>query len=458
MDKGKSRQYSGGGAFGKGRELTHLVRNTSLNPIDPNNNPHGKTAMANQKPDKKYIDYQKAKWRNSKVIVHLDMDAFFAAIEQQHCPELKDKPVIIGGPPEYRGVVATCSYEARAFGVKSAMSSKDAHRLCPNGIFLETDGAKYTYISVQILNILRGFSPTVEPFSIDEAFVDITGLWEIYGSPLKMVEAIKSEIKSRSNLTCSAGIGPNKIIAKMASKMDKPNGTTVIAPDVVPAFLECLPVEKIFGVGHSTKRTLEKLGVHTIGQLAETDVAVLTDIFGVNGKALHNIANGKGDTNVIPFYQRPLEKSIGHEMTLPRDTNSFEVIKANLRLLSERVGRRMRKSGLEAKRVTLKFRYFDFSTFTRAKTLSNHIKSDNAVFNQALLLLKANPIKSAPLRLIGVSVSRLREIEGDNRQLEIFDKLSEERAAKISQVMDKIKDNFGDRSITYLSTQLKYNY
>ncbi|MBD3232121.1 MAG: DNA polymerase IV [candidate division Zixibacteria bacterium] len=447
----KSRHFGTNGSFGKGRQLTHVIqREHSDKETGEGIEPPPKRRLPRGVPDK-----VAARWEGYKTIVHLDMDAFFAAVEQQHNPALRNKPVIIGGLPGYRGVVSTCSYEARVYGVKSGMPSAEAYRLCPHGIFMQTDGHKYTWVSVEILSLLKQFSPTVEPFSIDEAFIDISGIWQRYGSPADMVNSIKDAIKGKTGLTCSAGIGPNKMIAKMSSGMDKPDGLTEVHPERVPAFLENLPVEAVWGIGKATGKALEKVGIDTVGELAKTDRSLLKRLFGVAGLALHEIANGVGDTEVTPFYQKPNEKSIGHETTLPKDTASVEILTANLRMLSERVGRRMRKSGFEARRVTLKFRYADFSTFTRAKTLSGYIRSDTAIFHQAMRLLKENKQRTDSIRLVGISVSKLRDTY-NSFQEDLFRSSGESKLSCICETMDKIKDSYGDNAITYLSTMTRY--
>jgi len=447
----ESKKIAAPGVFGKGRELTHLIRDESAK----DSAEEKKRPWSIRKVDTQTIGKNRHKWSGHKVIVHLDMDAFFAAIEQQHCPQLKGQPVIIGGLPGYRGVVSTCSYEARVFGIKSAMPTAEAFRRCPVGIFLETSGSKYTYISIDVLNILREFSPILEPFSIDEAFVDITGIWERYGTPASMVKEMQMMIESRTGLTASAGIAHNKILAKMASGMDKPNGLTLVEPGTVGAFLENLPVETVWGIGPATQNALSQLGILTIGQLAMYDVYALRKIFGVHGAALHEIAHGRGDSIVTPYYHQPHEKSIGHETTLPNDTDSIDVIRANLRVLSERVGRRMRKSGYETKRIKLKFRYSDFSTFSRERTLTDYVRSDLAIFQQAVKLLDDNLQKARAIRLVGITVSHLREFKGV-AQVEIFEELCEKKNSCICDVMDKIKDIYGDKSITYLSSSFRY--
>lgn len=441
--------YAAPGAFGKGRRLSHKMRRR------PEGEPE-EQLPDHERPDPMELKKHTERWKDHRVIAHLDMDAFFAAIEQQHCPDLRGRPVIVGGLPGQRGVVSTCSYEARVFGVRSAMPAAEAARRCPDGVFLETDGAKYAHVSVQVLDIMRRHSPIIEVFSIDEAFIDITGIWERYGSPGALVRAMQEAIRSETGLTGSAGIGPNKIIAKMASGMDKPCGLTEVCPCMVAAFLENLPVDEIFGVGPATTKNLARLGIHTVGELARYRKDILVKIFGVNGASLHEIANGGGAIEVTPFYSRPVEKSIGHETTLPWDTDSIDIINANLRVLSERVGRRMRKSGLETRRVTLKFRFDDFTTFTRARTLSHHVRSDGAIFHHARSLFEENTrYRFKPVRLLGISVSKLRD-KTVYQQNEIFDISGEGKEVVVCEVMDKIKDLYGDMAITYSSAATRY--
>ncbi|MCP4631827.1 MAG: DNA polymerase IV [candidate division Zixibacteria bacterium] len=438
------------GCFGKGRMLTNKVRSDAR--FTEGNDEH--VLWEKNETDLKSLKENREKWEGHNVVMHMDMDAFFAAIEQIHHPELRGKPVIVGGLPGARGVVSTCSYEARTYGVKSAMSTAEAYRRCPDGIFIETGGKKYTYVSIQVLNIMKRFSPFVEPFSIDEAFLDVSKIWERYGSPETMAYAIKSEIKNETGLTCTIGISPNKIVAKMASGMDKPDGLTVICPAMMHASIDNLPVETIWGVGEATKKILNKMGVFTIGELACQDSKYLKRIFGINGPALKEVASGIDESKVVPYYSHPSEKSIGHETTLYKDTNSMDEVFANLRTLSERVGRRMRKSEYEARRITLKIRYSDFTTYTRARTLENHIQSDISIYYQTKLLFLENHECKKSVRLLGISVSKLREMN-NHIQTEIFAEKSENRNIKVCDVMDKIKDNYGDKSITFSSSTSK---
>jgi DNA polymerase-4 len=264
----------------------------------------------------------KAIWAGHKVIIHLDMDAFFAAIEQMINPELRGRPVIVGGTPDSRGVVSTCSYEARNYGVHSAMPMKRAYELCPNAVFIDTPGGKYSYMSVEVEKILRTFSPYVEPVSIDESFMDITGVWNRFGSPQKTAEAIKGKIKEELGLTASVGVAPNRLVAKMASGSNKPDGLVVIQPHEVQQFLWGQPVEHLWGVGPKSTETLNKQGIRTIGELANASEAKLKNMFGILGPGLVRMARGEGPDDVRESHLDYDAKSMGHEHTFHRDTNT----------------------------------------------------------------------------------------------------------------------------------------
>jgi len=237
-------------------------------------------------------------WEGHKVIIHLDMDAFFAAIEQMINPDLRGRPVIVGGTPDSRGVVSTCSYEARNYGVHSAMPMKRAYELCPDAVFIDTSGGKYSYMSVEVMNILKDFTPNVEAVSIDEAFMDITSVWRRYGSPRKAAEAIKREIKEKLGLTASIGVAPNRLAAKMASSSNKPDGLVIIQPHEVQQFLWVQPVEHLWGVGPKSTEALNNQGIRTIGDLAKASDTKLKNMFGILGPGLIRMARGEGPDDV----------------------------------------------------------------------------------------------------------------------------------------------------------------
>ncbi len=393
-------------------------------------------------------------WEGSKVIIHLDMDAFFAAVEQMINPDLKGKPVIIGGNANSRGVVSTCSYEARNYGVHSAMPMKRAYELCPHAVFIDTSGGKYSYMSVEIIKILKDFAPYVEAVSIDEAFMDITSVWKRYGSPRKTAEAIKARIKEKLGLTASVGIAPNRQVAKIASSSNKPDGLVEIKPGQVQQFLWVQPVNHLWGAGPKTTEALNKQGIKTIGELAKASEKDLKNMFGIMGPGLIKMANGEGPDEVRESHIDYDAKSMGHEHTLHRDTKDYDRITGLLLYLSDKVSRRLRIAGYEAKTITLKVRKSDFKRVSRALTLHNYFDDEKAIYQSAKILLIKNQFLKKPIRLIGVSVSRLRK-----KEMCLYDDLlknygSKNRRKEVDKLLDKLRDRHGEESIFFAGTQL----
>ena len=398
-------------------------------------------------------------WEGHKVIIHLDMDAFFAAIEQMINPELRGKPVIVGGTPDSRGVVSTCSYEARNYGVHSAMPMRRAFELCPDAVFIDTSGGKYSYMSVEVEKILREFSPYVEPVSIDESFMDITGIWKKYGSPRKTAEAIKKAIRDKLGLTASVGVAPNRFIAKMASASNKPDGLVVIQPHEVQQFLWVQPVEHLWGVGPKSSEALKKQGINTIGELANASEAKLKKMFGIMGPGLVKMANGEGPSDVRESYIEYEAKSIGHEHTFHRDTNDVDRVTGLLLYLCDKVSRRLRNSGCEARTVTLKVRKSNFKRLTRAITLNEYIDDERAIFTAAKNLLHKNRFLDKPIRLIGVSVSHLRKKESVFYDDLLVRSNSPNRRKNLDDILDTLRDIHGEDSIFFAGTQLhRFDY
>jgi DNA polymerase-4 len=391
-------------------------------------------------------------WHGHKVIMHIDMDAFFAAVEQKINPGLRGRPVIVGGPPDSRGVVSTCSYEARNYGVHSAMPMKEAYRLCPDAVYLDTSGGKYTYVSVRILNILKRYSPNVEPVSIDEAFVDITGSYERFGGPEKLARSVKEDIKREQGLTASIGIALNRFVAKMASSSSKPEGLVIIPPQEVKQFLWVQPVNHLWGIGPKTEIALKNIGIYSIGDLAEESEGRLKRMFGVMGPVLKGMANGEGDDGVRLCTEEHEAKSMGHEHTFHRDTNDPDEVTGLLMYLSDRVSRRLRISGCEGRTVTLKIRKSDFKLVTRAMTLNVYFNSEKVIYKAAKKLLLGNKFLDHPIRLIGVSASNLRKSEGMIPEIGLFDNDTHNGTGKIDQLLDNLRDNHGEDSILYAST------
>lgn len=376
-----------------------------------------------------------------RVIFHIDMDAFFSSIEQISNPSLRGKPVIVCGDPNSRSVVATASYEARLFGLRSGMPVGRARQLCPHGIYISGNPKKYVYTSVQILGILRQFTSRVEPFSVDEAFLEFEDLG--FSDAPKMASKIKQKIYEEFGLTCSIGVGPNKIVAKMASELNKPDGVTVIEESKFLDFLGDKDVAALWGIGEKTTEKLKNLGIRKVRDLALFPEPTLRRLFGEYGTYLKMTANGLDDSPVIPYYQGIEPKSIGHERTLPFDTDDRDYLLSTLLRLCEQVARRMRKEGYACDTVTVKIRYRNFYTFTRQKKLANCFERDDILFDTVKKLFLTN-FNGDEIRLLGVSVSGLikkAEILSDPLfQSDILHR-------SCIEVVDSIRDRFGEDSI-----------
>jgi DNA polymerase-4 len=393
-------------------------------------------------------------WQNHKVIMHIDMDAFFAAIEQKICPALQGRPVIVGGTPESRGVVSTCSYEARNYGVHSAMPMKKAYQLCPDGVFVDTSGDKYSYMSVMVLEILQRYSMLVEPVSIDESFLDITAVHQRYGGPAKIAMAIKNDIKAKIGLTASIGIAPNKLIAKMASSSQKPDGLVIIPPDEVKQFLWCQPVQHLWGVGPKSAAALNSEGIQTIGDLAQSSKPKLKKMFGILGEALVGMANGDGDSDVRSVFNMRDAKSVGHEHTFHRDTNDIDTIMALLLYLSDKVSRRLRLHGYEGKTIRLKIRKSDFTLLTRAHSLTVFTDTEKDIFKYAREMFFANEFQKKPIRLLGVSMGNVRLKSETDFDDFLIDYSPQKSSRRIDKVMDSLREKHGESVITFARTSL----
>lgn len=383
-----------------------------------------------------------------KRILHLDMDAFFAAVEQRDYPFLRGKPVIIGGVPEGRGVVSTCSYEARKYGIRSAMSMAEANRLCPHAVVMSVNPRKYLHVSKQLLSILNKFSPKVEPISIDEAFMAMDGLNRIYRSEEEFGTQIKKEIKKQLGITATIGIAPTKIMAKLASNLEKPDGLTIIKKEDIVDVVYPLPVEKLWGVGDKTVIALNKLNIYTIGDLAKSSDLLLKKVFGIIGPQMVGIAAGKIDSPVLRMDELPLEKSVGHEYTFWSDTKDIEEIQAQILSLVQKVGRRLRKKNLSGRTITLKIRYDNFQTNTHRKSLSIYLQNEMAIYTVAGRLFEINYQQGRMIRLVGVSVSNLIQGAHDVMGLPFQDNLIRSKSdKKLLPAVDKIKDAYGEGSI-----------
>jgi len=379
----------------------------------------------------------------SKHIIHFDMDAFYPSVEILDNPALKGKPVIVGGRKE-RGVVSSASYEARRFGVHSAQPVAKAKRLCPDGIFLPVRMSRYQEISKQVFKIFYRFTPLVEPLSIDEAFLDVTGSIRLFGQPEDIAKQIKQIVLTETGLTVSAGVAPSKFVAKIASDIDKPDGLTVVHPDGVRDFLDPLPVKKMWGVGKVTQLILSQLNIHTFRELRQTPVEVLEKKIGKHGVKIHLLAIGIDERDVIPDHD---VKSIGHEQTFSQDIISLNVTQKELLALTNKVARRMRHKGLKGKTITLKVKYFDFVQITRSATLPKYIDDGFEIYSVACRLLKKTEVTKKPIRLLGISLSQV-SFSGIGAQLSLFDQdPSSQKRQRLNIALDSLYEKFGDKSV-----------
>lgn len=335
-------------------------------------------------------------------IIHVDMDAFYAAVEQRDDPTLRGQPVVVGARPGHRGVVSAASYEARAYGVRSAMSSAQAHRLCPQAVFLPVNMPRYLEVSRQIVGILGCFSPLLEQVSVDEAFLDVTGSRRLFGDAPAIGQQIKRRIRGELDLTASVGIAANKFVAKVASELGKPDGLVVVESGQEEEFLRPLPISRLWGVGKATEKRLLSLGIRTIGQLVQYPPALLERPFGAPGRQLHELARGRDDRPVVT---RREAKSVSSETTFQVDVREREVLVKTLRTLAEEVAFRLRGSGLRGRTVQLKVRFADFATLTRRQTLAQPSDATDTIYGAALELLTRLDLGTRRVRLLGIGVS-----------------------------------------------------
>ena len=383
-------------------------------------------------------------WR--KMIAHVDMDAFFAAVEQLVHPEWRGKPVIVGADPKGgkgRGVVSTASYEARKYGVHSAMPISQAYRLCPQGIFVRPNGKLYQHYSRLVFQVLNEFTPQIEPLSIDEAFLDITQSAYLFGGVKNTGEEIKRRIRERTGLTASVGISSVKSVAKIASDFDKPDGLVIVPPDEILHFLSPLPVSALWGVGKRMVEELEHLGIRTVGDVQRLPLQFLEERFGKLGVHVYNMALGKDEREVHPLEE---PKSVSNETTFEQDEEDFERVRNVLFTLCEKVGGRLRRTGLRGRRVFLKIRFSNFRTNIRSRSLPDATNLTDEIFSLAEMLLEEFAPLPLPVRLIGVGVSRLVREEG--RQLSLWD-MDKERKLKLEKVMDQLQDKYGKQIILH---------
>lgn len=379
-------------------------------------------------------------------ILHVDMDAFFAAIEQHDNPDYRGKPVIVGGDPHSRGVVSTCSYEAREYGVHSAMPLREALRRCPHGIFTPVRGWRYAEVSRAIMKIMNQYTPLVEPISLDEAFLDLTGSENLFGPAEGIAREIVNRINTELGLSASAGLAPNKFLAKLASDLEKPHGFVIITEDNMAQILEDLPVGKLWGVGPKTEGQLIRLGIKTIGMLRRIDPNLLRNKLGDTGRQIYRLAYGLDDRLVEPNEE---SKSVGHEITFQIDTEDREFLAGVLLWLSEQVARRLRRYNLKGRVITVKIRDHDFKTLTKRVTLNEATDFEEEIYGQALRLAGEVQWGSKKVRLIGVSVSGFDT--GELLQLGLFrdtEATKDKSLEKLHQTIDQLRDRFGEEIVT----------
>lgn len=379
----------------------------------------------------------KAHGFEERTIVHVDMDAFFAQIEVLDEPRYAGRPLIVGGPRVgSRGVVSTCSYEARRYGIHSAMPLRRALELCPHAIVVPPRLSRYREVAAQVRRVLDAFTPVVEPISIDEAFLDMTGCEHFYTSPTDLGQRIKAAIKQATRLTASVGIAPNKFLAKLASDRQKPDGLVVVPSHTVDEFLADLPVRSLWGVGPQTSRLLEQVGIITVNDLKKSSRQRLIDLLGDKlGRHLWELAHGRDDRPVEPYTEA---KSLGKETTFPTDLWDGPILRWHLAHLVAETGWRLRRLGLYARTLTVKARYPDFTTLTRSRTLSRAVRDDDALFRTASEILDSLKLRR-PLRLLGVYVSKLENMS----QPSLFE--FDEKSDRLAEVMDGINMRFGGR-------------
>jgi DNA polymerase IV len=376
-------------------------------------------------------------------ILHLDMDAFFVSVELLERPELRGKPVIVGGQPNQRGVVTAASYEARKYGVHSAMPLRTAGRLCPHAIYLEGHHEKYSEWSDRVAKILATFSPTVEMVSIDEAYLDFGGTERLHGPPFAAADKLLRLIKRSTGLPCSGGLAATRLVAKVASEQAKPRGLLWVAPGAEARFLAPLPVRKIPGIGKVTERALRALSIETVEQLSAFQLDELEKIFGQWGTALYRKAHG-GDSYEFLIDAEP--KSISHNHTFGEDTDDAAALSAVLSHLSQKACKRLREAGLATRTLTLTIRYAGFDTYTRAKTLAEPTCLDGDIFAVIHKLFQQHRNPSRKVRLLGVSLNGLTREDG---QLDLLDAERRAKLNKLTSATDKLRDRFGFDSVQF---------
>jgi len=400
-------------------------------------------------------------------IIHVDLDAFFCAVEELHDATLRNQPFAVGGSPEHRGVVASCSYAARKYGIHSAMPMARAVRLCPELKIVRHHFSDYVKLSDQVMDLMSNYSSLVQPISIDEAFLDVTASTRLFGAPEKIAKKIKAAVREETGLTVSAGVAASKFVAKIASDLRKPDGLTVVPRGTEREFLAPLPVGKLWGVGTVTESALRRMGVETIGDLSRIAAEVIARKFGKHGVRLHELSLGIDEREVVPEQEA---RSIGREETYPEDLVDMETIKKELLSFATRVAERIRRHGVKGRTVALKVKYHDFTLITRVVKLDHGTDDGGEIYRSVLALLPKTEAGKRPVRLLGIAVSNLRggdEVTppGEPVQLPLFGKtsggrsgsftggkgdappVSREKKEKLNRAVDRIREKFGKKGI-----------
>ena len=373
------------------------------------------------------------------MILHVDMDAFYASVEERECPALVGQPVVVGGSAEGRGVVAAANYEARKYGVHSAMPSAVARRLCPHAVVIRPRIGFYSEISREIREIFERYTPLIEPLSLDEAFLDVTASEALFGTAPEIARAIKSDVVRELRLVASVGVAANKFLAKLASDLDKPDGLVVVEPGHEREFLDPLPVGCVWGIGKASGEVFRGLGIHTIGDLREHPLEALQSRFGRHGEHLWRLSRGIDERSVVPDHDA---KSISHETTFARDIDDESVLRTWMLDLTEQVGRRLRRYQLRARTVQIKVRFNNFHTITRARSLSQATDITSELWGVASDLLRTSrACDSRPVRLLGMGASGLDD--SSLVQEDLFDVDQRKKQGKIDSVMDSVTERFG---------------
>lgn len=386
---------------------------------------------------------------SSRHIVHVDMDAFFASVEQLDQPELRGKPVLVGGRPEERGVVSAASYEARAFGCHSATPMGTALRLCPDAIVVPPRSKRYAEVSAQVFGILEQFTPLFEPLSIDEAFLDVTGSLRLFGRPEEMAREMKLRIRAETGLTASVGVAPNKFLAKLASDLKKPDGLVVVPEDRLQEFLDPLSIRRLWGVGKATLPRFEALGIHTFADVRRLSEDELRNRFGEAGAQFYRLVRGIDDRDIVLDREA---KSISQEVTFPVNVDDHEHLRGVLLSQTDQVARRLRRHGVLARTVTLKIRSGDFRTITRNRSFETGTDATLTLWSAVKELFDEWCSHRPPaVRLIGVGISQLTPASG--QQLSLFGQEESIRHRQLDQAIDEIRDRFGDGAIGRYQTK-----